>query len=86
MALALEQRDIHFLPDTVAIREMQNFGMTRLPTGIFRYGAVGTGHDDTVMARAFAWSQIAAVGYSGRGWLELAAQVAAEAKANGRAA
>lgn len=76
LALAMERKDIHFLADQVAILEMQSFGMTRLPSGMFRYCAPGSLKDDIVMARAFAWSYIDAVGLTGRGWLVLAEQAA----------
>jgi len=71
LALAFEQQRLGVLPDEQATLELQGFGMERLPSGAFRYGAVDSMHDDTVMARAFAWSHIAAVGLSGRAWLEL---------------
>jgi hypothetical protein len=87
LALALEQKAAHLLTDSenVAVLEMQAFGMIRLATGIFRYGAPSGLHDDIVMARAFAWSQIAGVGYSGAGWVALADKLIAEkqAAANG---
>jgi hypothetical protein len=56
LALAFETRSIRILPDPVQLGELLAFSSTRLPSGAFRYAAPGGGHDDTVMALAFAWS------------------------------
>ncbi len=59
LALAFERGDLQILNDPVQIAELQGFGMERLPSGLVRYGAPSSLHDDTVMALA--------IGYSGLG-------------------
>lgn len=58
LALAFETEDIRILPDQVQLAELLAFTSERLPSGAFRYAAPPGGHDDTVMALAFAWSGI----------------------------
>jgi hypothetical protein len=59
LSLAFETGDIRILPDPVQLAELLAFTADRLPSGAFRYSAPAGGHDDTVMALAFAWSGIA---------------------------
>lgn len=61
LVLAFERSDIAIFDDPVIIGELQAYEATRLPSGLTRYGAAGSGHDDTVMALALAWWSIAGV-------------------------
>lgn len=61
LGLAFETGDITILPDPVQLSELMAFTSTRLPSGAFRYAAPPGGHDDTVMAMAFAWSGLSHV-------------------------
>ena len=56
LSLAIESGEIHYprIPEMVA--ELQAFEMTRLPSGLARYGAPKGMHDDCVIALALAWS------------------------------
>jgi hypothetical protein len=47
---------IFLLDDPVGISELQSYEAERLPSGKWRYGGKGSTHDDTVIARALAWS------------------------------
>lgn len=67
LALAFEQGDIHILPDSVLIGELQAYEMERLPSGLMRYNAPEGMHDDTVMSLALAYQGL---GYSGS-WITL---------------
>ncbi len=58
LALAFENGSIAILDDAVLLSELQAFAVEQLPGGQFRYSAPGSGHDDTVMALALAWSGI----------------------------
>lgn len=58
LALAFAQQSIRILPDPVQVAELQAFEAKPLPSGATRYQAPGSGHDDTVMAMAFAWSAV----------------------------
>lgn len=60
LQLALEQRTIALLPDTVLLAELEGFAATRLPSGMIRYAAPEGMHDDTVMALAMAWQAASA--------------------------
>lgn len=55
LALAFERADIAILPEPVLVGELQGYEMTRLPSGLMRYGAPEGMHDDTVMSLAIAW-------------------------------
>ncbi len=55
LALAIERGEIALLPDDVLLHELASYGLERLPSGGYRYGAPGGGHDDTVIATALAW-------------------------------
>ena len=59
LALAFEQQSITLLNDPVGIAELEAFEAERLPSGLTRYGAPTGQHDDTVMARALAYSGLA---------------------------
>jgi predicted TIM-barrel fold metal-dependent hydrolase len=59
LALAIERQDATLLNDRVQIAELQAYEMERLPGGAFRYNAPDGGHDDTVIATALGWWQIA---------------------------
>ena len=55
LALAIETGELHLLPDPVLLHELALYGMERLPSGVYRYGAPPGEHDDTVIATALAW-------------------------------
>jgi hypothetical protein len=55
LALALEQGAIGLLDDPVLVAEMQAYELTRLPSGMVRYGAPEGMHDDCVISLALAW-------------------------------
>lgn len=53
---ALGEKDgVTLLADPVLIGELRAFGMDRLPSGKYRYGASGSAHDDTVIGTALSW-------------------------------
>ena len=54
LQLALEQKNITFINDTVLIGELMAYRSERLASGLLRYGAPEGMHDDTVMALALA--------------------------------
>jgi hypothetical protein len=56
LALAFEQGTLRVLDDPVLLSELHAFELTRLPSGMLRYGAPPGQHDDCVMALALAWS------------------------------
>lgn len=58
LALAFAQQSLKIIPDPVQVAELQAFEAKPLPSGATRYQAPGSGHDDTVMAMAFAWSAV----------------------------
>lgn len=60
LALAFEQRTIVIIPDPVLIGELQAYESERLLSGLIRYGAPDSMHDDCVMSLALAWHAIAA--------------------------
>lgn len=60
LALAFDREELTILPDPTQLRELQAFVAEKTPAGHYRYGAPEGGHDDTVMALAFAWSAAAA--------------------------
>jgi hypothetical protein len=60
LALAFERGALRILDYPVQTHELLAFAAERLPSGAYRYAAPGSGHDDTVMALALAWSAIAA--------------------------
>lgn len=55
LALAFEQSQIRIVPNQALISELQSYQATQLPSGLVRYGAPVSLHDDTVMALALAW-------------------------------
>lgn len=63
LSLAMEADEPRFLPDETAMREMENYAFTVLPSGIVRYRAVEGKHDDVVAARILAWKELTAPGY-----------------------
>jgi len=54
LALAMEQGSFRFLPAAVQLAELRSFEQTRLPSGLWRYAASGSGHDDCVIALALS--------------------------------
>jgi hypothetical protein len=56
LALAFEQGNLRILDNPILIHELQAFAMERLPSGLIRYSAPPSDHDDTVMSLALAWS------------------------------
>lgn len=66
LALAFERGTLRILPDEVLIGELEAYSMERLPSGMLRYGAPDNGHDDTVMALAFAYSGASKTGRRAR--------------------
>ena len=54
LALSLEQGTFRILNDAIQIGELLSFEQTKLPSGLWRYAAAGSGHDDTVIALALA--------------------------------
>ncbi len=58
LSLAFERRDITILNDPTLIAELQAYESERLPSGLTRYSAPESMHDDTVMALALAWSAL----------------------------
>jgi hypothetical protein len=55
LALALEQEQIRLLDDPVLLDELQSFEAERLPSGMIRYAAPETKHDDFVIALCLSW-------------------------------
>ncbi|MBN2472799.1 MAG: hypothetical protein JXN59_18895 [Anaerolineae bacterium] len=55
LALALERGEVTLLDDPVLRGELNAYGMERLPSGLYRYGAPPGMHDDTVIAVALGW-------------------------------
>jgi hypothetical protein len=55
LALAIERADATLLDDPVLRGELAAFTMERMPSGLYRYGAISGAHDDTVIAVALAW-------------------------------
>lgn len=55
LALAFEQQQIQIPDNPVLIAELESFGAERLPSGKWKYEALGGFHDDTVLALALAW-------------------------------
>ncbi len=66
LALAFERGTLRILPDEVLIGELEAYSMERLPSGMLRYSAPDNGHDDTVMALAFAYSGASKTGRRAR--------------------
>jgi hypothetical protein len=58
LALAFERSDIRILNDRVLVSELTAYQTERLPSGLMRYGAPPSQHDDCVMALAMAWSSV----------------------------
>jgi len=54
LALTLERAELRLLPDEVLLNELLAFEAERLPSGMIRYAAPETLHDDTVIALALA--------------------------------
>jgi hypothetical protein len=63
LSLAMEADEPRFLPDETAMREMENYAFTVLPSGIVRYRAAEGKHDDIVSARMLAWRELTASGF-----------------------
>jgi hypothetical protein len=55
LALAFERNEIQIIDHPVLIDELQQYEMTQLPGGSYRYSAPIGRHDDTVMGLALAW-------------------------------
>jgi hypothetical protein len=58
LALAFERGEIRILNDPVLVSELVAYQAERLPSGLLRYGAPGSQHDDAVMALAMAWTAV----------------------------
>lgn len=58
-ALAIEKREVTLLPDPVGLQELRAYTEQQNPrTGMISYSAPSGAHDDTVIARALAYSQV----------------------------
>jgi hypothetical protein len=55
LALAIETRQIHLLPDETLLNELAAYTMKRSISGQWQYSAPAGTHDDTVIALALAW-------------------------------
>lgn len=55
LAAAFEQGNIRILNDSTLIAELQAYEVDRLPSGMVRYSAPDSMHDDCVMSLALAW-------------------------------
>ena len=55
LALALERQDVTLLDDPVLRGELAAYTLERMPSGLYRYGAMSGAHDDTVIAVALGW-------------------------------
>ena len=55
LAAAFEQGNIRILNDPTLIAELQAYEVDRLPSGMVRYSAPDSMHDDCVMSLAMAW-------------------------------
>jgi len=55
LAAAFEQGNIRILDDPTLIAELQAYEVERLPSGMVRYSAPDSMHDDCVMSLAMAW-------------------------------
>jgi hypothetical protein len=60
LVLALEEKSLRLLPDTVLLNELEAYSYRTLSSGRVRYGAPSGSHDDTVIALALAWKLAAA--------------------------
>jgi hypothetical protein len=58
LALAFENQKLSILLDPLQVAELQSFEAKTSPSGKTRYAGPDSGHDDTVMAMVFAWSDI----------------------------
>lgn len=58
LALAFERDDIRILAHPMLVAELLAYEATRLPSGLTRYAAPESMHDDCVMALALAWSGV----------------------------
>lgn len=56
LALAFERKDITIYNHPVLTAELQAYEATKLPSGLTRYSAPESMHDDCVMSLAMAWS------------------------------
>lgn len=54
LALTMERKEIELIDDKTQAAELQAYEMTRLSSGLMKYGAPDGMHDDTVMALALA--------------------------------
>lgn len=55
LAAAFEQGNIRILDDPTLIAELQAYEVDRLPSGMVRYSAPDSMHDDCVMSLALSW-------------------------------
>ena len=55
LAAAFEQGNIRILDDPTLIAELQSYEVERLPSGMVRYSAPDSMHDDMVVSLALAW-------------------------------
>lgn len=58
LALAFERENIEIVADEELIGELEAFEMSKLPSGLQRFGAPAGKHDDRVMSLAIGWSAI----------------------------
>jgi hypothetical protein len=58
LALAFERDELAILPDEGLIGELEAFEAQTLPSGIIRYTAPDSMHDDCVMSLAIAWHYV----------------------------
>jgi len=55
LALAFERQTLEILDDPILVSELQAYESERLPSGLIRYSAPESMHDDCCMALAMAW-------------------------------
>lgn len=70
LALAFERQTIKIIPDEVLTGELNSFQAEKMPGGGLRYAAA-SGHDDTVIALAIAWTCVESYAQKQRGILVL---------------
>jgi phage terminase large subunit-like protein len=66
LTMAFEQETIRILPDETLINELLSFEMETLPSGLIRYAAGGSAHDDMVISLALAWHAVSQSATAGR--------------------
>lgn len=62
LSVAFEKREIRIPDEPWLLDELLAYDQERLPGGMLRYGAPPGGHDDGVMALAFAWHAVGNAG------------------------